>query len=75
MSSRKPKLQDAYDAVAKSLVEFGYPDCTSKMVQDVHEAIRAGKPENKMPHGIVGAFAYSQVNEHLALFNQLKDRP
>ena len=50
-----------YEAIARSLREFGYPDTTAAMVEEIHEAKRAG--EGVLPHGIVGMFADSQLNE------------
>lgn len=69
--AKKPTLQDAYSAIAKSLVEFGYPDCTAKMVEETHVAIKAGKAEEDMPHGIVGRFAYSQLTDNAEWLDKL----
>ena len=63
-------LAQAYESVAKSLREFGYPDATAQMVRDTHDAIKAGKAE--MPHGIVGRFAESQLREAETLLSRLK---
>lgn len=49
-----------YAAVAKSLVEFGYPDVTGAMVAEVHAAMKAGE---ELPHGIVGMFAEGQLRD------------
>jgi hypothetical protein len=58
----KTKKQ-AFEIVAKSLREFGYPDATAQMVSDTWDAMQEGKPEDAMPHGIIGGFAYAQLNE------------
>ena len=50
----------AYRAIAKSLRDFGYPDCTDKMIRDTHTAMKQG---DKLPHGIVGMMAESQLRE------------
>jgi hypothetical protein len=53
-----------FTAIAKSLVEFGYHDCTAEMVSDVYEAMKDGKKDYPdLPHGVVGAFAKSQIND------------
>lgn len=63
MKRVKIKAARAYEAIAKSLREFGYPDASAKMVEATHKAIIAG--DKKMPHGIVGMFAESQLKEAL----------
>lgn len=50
-----------YEAIAKSLREYGYPDVTAAMVEEIHEAKRA--EEAVLPHGIVGMFADSQLDD------------
>lgn len=60
----KPTRQDAFEAVAKSLREFGYPQTTADMVSKCWDAMAEGKKDLEMPHGVVGAFAYSQLNEN-----------
>lgn len=49
--------------VAKSLREFGYPDCTAEMIRDCLDAWLAGKRDLDLPHGIIGAFASRQFDE------------
>lgn len=58
----------AYRAIAKSLVEFGYPDCTAKMVKDTHAALLTGKRGADLPHGIVGRFAERQILDNPEIF-------
>jgi hypothetical protein len=53
----------AFEAVAKSLREFGYPDASADMVRETWDAMKAGKPEDEMPHGIVGRFAFAQLDK------------
>ncbi len=55
----KPEL--TYRAIAHNLREFGYPDVTTSMIREVHEAMNAGDPE--LPHGVVGMFAREQIAE------------
>ena len=62
-------LNQGYEAVAKSLVEFGYPDVTSKMIQEIHEAMKEGKTEDDLPHGIIGRFAEKQIGEYSQIFD------
>jgi hypothetical protein len=72
MSSRKkaPTLTQVYSAIAASLVEFGYPDATAEMVRATHEAMKRG--DSEMPHGIVGMFAQSQLDEIADALTRLK---
>jgi hypothetical protein len=60
--SRKPyTLDNAMEAVARSLREFGYPDVTAKMIREIFDAWDAGtKP---LPHGVIGMFAERQFEE------------
>ena len=64
----KPTFNDACEAVARSLRDFGYPDASAQMVSDTYDAIRDGKD---VPHGIVGAFAAEQIKGERALFDML----
>lgn len=68
-----PTLTDAYESVAQSLRTFGYPDVTSGMIREIHEAMGHGVVETELPHGIIGRFAFSQLNEHADLLAKLKD--
>lgn len=68
-----PKLQDAYEAIARSLREFGYPDVTSAMIRETHKAMKEGKEGADLPHGIVGRFASSQLEEHADVLAKLRD--
>lgn len=47
-----------YGAIARNLREFGYPDVSSRMVRDVHEAMKLG---DDLPYGVVGMFAQDQL--------------
>ena len=47
--------------IASGLREFGYPDASLEMVSDTLDAMQRGHDE--MPHGIVGMFAQSQLQE------------
>lgn len=53
--------QMGFEAVARSLREFGYPDASAKMVSDTYDAMKRG--DKKLPHGVVGMFAESQLKE------------
>ncbi len=65
----RPTLNDACEAVAQSLREFGYPGATATMVSDTYAAVCAGS--DAMPHGIIGAFAAAQIKDERALFDKL----
>jgi hypothetical protein len=49
-----------YIAIARNLREFGYSGVSANMVAEVHAAMRSGDP---LPHGVVGMFAKSQIEE------------
>jgi len=53
----------ACSKVAKSLREFGYPDCTPAMISTCLDAWLTGKRDLDLPHGIIGAFASRQFDE------------
>lgn len=48
-----------YEAIARNLREFGYPDTTAGQIRETHEAMLRGDME--MPHGIISMFAESQL--------------
>lgn len=53
----------ACESVAKSLRDFGYPDCTADMIETCLDAWKDGKRDMELPHGIIGAFASRQFDE------------
>lgn len=57
------KRSAVYEAIARSLREFGYPDVTPEMIDEIHTAYREGKRDADLPYGIVGQFAQSQIEE------------
>jgi hypothetical protein len=57
-----PKTRRAYSAISASMREFGYPDVTSEMVAEVHEAMREHRT---LPHGIVGMFAKDHLQRYI----------
>lgn len=63
----------AFETVAKSLREFGYPDASAAMVKDCWEAMQSGKGDEDMPHGIVGRFAFNQLDEAREQITQFPD--
>ncbi len=58
-------LSSAYEAVARNLREFGYPDVTATMVCEIHKALLADKD---LPHGVIGMFAKSQFEDNAKVF-------
>lgn len=57
------------EAVARNLRDFGYPDAKGPMIREVWEAMKQGKTKFDLPHGIVGMFAESQINDHREKFD------
>ena len=53
-----------YEAIARNLREFGYPDVTATMIRETDEARAAGRPLSE-PHGIVSMFARRQLDDAL----------
>lgn len=68
---RRVTLDDALEAVALSLREFGYRDTTRDMIRDVLDAYKSGKREADLPHGVVGRFAESQIAENFDFLSKL----
>lgn len=61
-----------YEAVARSLREFGYPDASGLMVKETHEALLAGKRGmGELPHGVISMFAESQMRERPDVFGEI----
>jgi hypothetical protein len=50
--------QRVYEAIARSLRDFGYPDVIADMVRETDEA-----PSGEQPHGVVSMFARRQLDE------------
>ena len=63
------------NSVAKSLREYGYPDTSAAMIADVFEAMKAGKQDAELPHGIIGRFAESQLRDVWSSIKHLKATP
>jgi hypothetical protein len=53
-------MNSVYLAIANNLRDFGYSGVSHNMVQEIHKAMKDGKP---LPHGIVGMFAQAQLRE------------
>lgn len=53
----------ACEMVAHSLREFGYPDVTAQMTQDILAAWLTGKRGVDLPHGIIGMMAEAQFDD------------
>lgn len=66
--------QDGFEDVARSLREFGYPDASAQMVADTWAAMKEGKSDADLPHGIIGRFAERQLEEVRDQFDALPDR-
>jgi hypothetical protein len=49
--------------LANSLRDFGYPDVTTAMIEDILREYRAGKRGADLPHGIIGRMAEAQLVE------------
>lgn len=61
--NRSITKQQICDAISRSLVEFGYPDCTPEMIGEIYDEFKAGKRFPDLPHGIIGGMAESQMKE------------
>ncbi|KKM95725.1 hypothetical protein LCGC14_1185370 [marine sediment metagenome] len=58
-------LEEGYKEIARNLREFGYPDATTQMIRETHEAMQNGA---KLPHGIIGMFAKAQIERYPKIF-------
>lgn len=65
--SRRPRTQHtrvtACATVARDLREFGYPDVTGPMVEEILAAWLDGKRDAELPHSVIGMFAGRQFDE------------
>ena len=57
-------LEDALEAVAKGLREFGYPDVTKDMIREHHAAWKKGEEGE----GVIFLFAKGYFEDHVKLF-------
>lgn len=48
-----------YEAIARNLREFGYPDVTGRMIREIHDALV--RSDKLIPHGVIGMFAKKQL--------------
>jgi hypothetical protein len=59
-------LQRGFEAQAKSLREFGYPDVTAAMVAAAHAKFMAAEPMS----GVIEMFCESAFKEHPVIFGE-----
>lgn len=60
---KKVTRLEVTEAVSKALVDFGYPDCSPEKVDEILTAYVDGKRGGELPHGILGRFAESQLED------------
>lgn len=68
MKARVGILDQGFEAQAKSLREFGYPDVTAKMVKEIHDAWI--KKTKKLPHGVIGRFCEAAFKDYPQIFGK-----
>lgn len=56
-------FEQAMESIAASLREFGYPDVTARMVEEIYGAYAAGRRGDALPHGVIGRFVEGQIDE------------
>lgn len=61
--------RQVFEAIAQSLRDFGYAGAPADQVKDTWEAMWDDKP---IPHGVIGAFAESQLKNHRGAIATLK---
>lgn len=49
--------------IARGLREFGYPDCTTDMIEEAWDAYAEGKRGQELPHDVIGMFAERSFDE------------
>jgi len=64
------EMRLGFKAIAENLIEFGYPDITGEMIEDVYIALKDG---SELPHGVIGMFAGSQIYDHPEIFGLDKE--
>lgn len=57
-----------FNAIASSLREFGYPEVTGKMVNEIYDAMVEGKREHDLPHGVIGLFVQTHILNYPLIF-------
>ena len=55
-----PTRKQVTGAMAKSMRDFGYPDVTDQMADEIMAAYIAG---DDLPHGVIGMFLEKQMDE------------
>lgn len=55
--------KQACEKVAKSLRDFGYPDVTTAMIDEILTAWLKGDADEALPHGIIGMMASAQFED------------
>ena len=68
---KKTMLERGFEAQAKSLVEFGYPDVTAAEVAAAHAKWLAGEAATD----VVAMFCESAFAEHPMIFGKRKAQP
>lgn len=63
----KDILQQGFEAVAKSLVEFGYPDVTATMIEEAHGRWKKGETERS---NIIDMMAGGQFDDYPQVFGE-----
>jgi hypothetical protein len=64
MLSDIERLQEGFEALAKSLTEFGYSGVTADQVKLAHDHWKAGDA----PKGIIESFAFDDFVKYPAIF-------
>ena len=62
-------LKEGFEAVALTLIDFGYSGITVAMVEEVYTAIKKGED---LPHGIIGRFAKVHMEDFPSIFGSLE---
>jgi hypothetical protein len=61
--SKKITKAEVASVISRSLVEFGYPDCTPEKMTEVIDAYLSGRCGHDLPHDILGNFAERQLDD------------
>lgn len=59
-------LKQGFEAQAKSMREFGYPDVTASMIKGCHDKWL----QHETSHGVIGMFAASAFEENPDIFGE-----
>jgi hypothetical protein len=59
-------LKEGFEAGAKGLRDFGYPDVTASMIEEAHGRWQRGEE----PEGVIQMFAFKNFDDYPSIFGR-----